>query len=250
MNRRHFLMGSAATAFAAKKKNPARPNIVLILADDLGAWMTGAYGNKEIKTPNIDMLARSGMRFINSSVYTPMSSPSRATIFTGRVPRQHGIVDFLTDQPVENPPQGQTAAPASFAQEVMISDVLAGGGYNCGYVGKWQLGNDADPKHGLGYAYTLKAGTHSYQNPEMFLNGKPVQEQGYLTELTTRRAGEFIDQQSTGKPFFLTIGYLNAHTPYDGHPQKYYDLYADTKFDTIGYDDPAKNALPAKGRLK
>ena len=252
LNRRQFVLGAAGAAlpvFGAKKATPP-PNVVLVLADDLASWMLGCYGNKEIKTPNIDTLARSGMRFINSFVNSPICSASRATLFTGRTPRQTGIHDFLTDSPIEKPPQGQKDVPASFANEVMVSDVLSKAGYNCGYVGKWHLGHDEQPQHGFNYTYTMKGGSRSYSDPTMYLNGKAVEEKGYLTELMTRRSLEFLDQQSTSKPFFLTVGYLNPHTPYDGHPKKYYDMYADTKFDTIGYDTPAANALREKDMLK
>ncbi|HBY63671.1 MAG TPA: sulfatase, partial [Solibacterales bacterium] len=250
VTRRSFL-GAAAAApiFAQRRGAPERPNVLVIMADDLAAWMLGCYGNQEIRTPNIDRFARSGVRFINSFVTTPICSASRATFFTGRVPRQHGIQDFLTAEPIENPPQGQAAPPASFANETMISDLLAGAGYNCGYVGKWHLGGDTKPGHGFSYSYTMSGGSRSYTDPEMFLNGERVQEQGYLTDHMTRRATEFLDQQSAGKPFFLTVGYLNPHTPYSGHPQKYYDLYAKTSFDTVGWEKPASNALREKEML-
>ena len=90
--------------------------------------MLGCYGNKVIRTPNIDLLARGGTRFSNAFVCTPVSSPSRATLLTGRLPSQHGIQDSLTAEP-----------PASFQNEIMISDVLAGAGYRCGHAGKWHL---------------------------------------------------------------------------------------------------------------
>ena len=212
------------------------PNILVIMADDLAAWMLGSYGNQEIKTPNLDNLARAGVRFANSFCATPICSPSRATFFTGRLPRQHGIYDFLVDHPIENPPQGQEAPPSSFANEVMISDLLSKAGYSCGYVGKWHMGADAQPGHGYKYTYTMIGGQRSYTDPEMSLNGQTVKEKGYLTDLMTRRACEFLDKQSTSAPFFLTIGYLNPHTPYTGHPQKYYDMYANTSFDTIGWE--------------
>ena len=251
MKRREFLFATASTAFAHQNAPPAsRPNILLILADDLAAWMVGAYGNKEIRTPNIDSLARAGIRFQNAFVVTPICSPSRATLFTGRVPRQHGIHDFLTERPIDNPPQGQKAPPPSFEKEIMLSDVLAGAGYNCGYVGKWHMGNDEKPGHAYSYTYTLVGGQRGYTNPTMYLNGEQVEEQGYLADLMTRRACEFLDKQDAGKPFLLSIGYLNPHTPYEGHPQKYYDMYANTDFDTVGYENPAPNALREKDMLK
>jgi arylsulfatase A-like enzyme len=247
--RRDFLLTTTGAAFAADKKPVQRPNILLVLADDLAAWMLGCYGNKEIKTPNIDQLARSGMRFANSFVATPICSASRATLFTGRMPRQHGIHDYLTEKPIDSPPQGQAAPPASFEKEVMVSDVFTGAGYRCGYVGKWHMGQDQRPGHGYQYTYTMLGGSRSYRDPEMFLNGERVQEQGYLTELMTRRACEFLEQQSASSPFFLTVGYLNPHTPYEGHPQKYYDMYAGTNFDTVGWEPAAPNALREKNLL-
>jgi Arylsulfatase A and related enzymes len=250
VTRRSFLISSAAAPLLAQRRTTQRPNIVLILADDLAAWMVGCYGNKEIRTPNIDSLARLGTRFLNAYVCSPICSPSRATLFTGRTPRQHGIHDFLTPRPIESPPQGQLEPPASFEKEVMISDLLAGAGYNCGYVGKWHMGNDANPGHGYTYTYTMSGGSRSYTDPEMNLNGKPVKETGYLTELMTKRAVEFLDQQNSDKPFFLVVSYLNPHTPYDGHPQKYYDIYANATFESFGYEQPAPSALREKEMLK
>lgn len=248
VSRRELLIaGAGAGAFAADRSAAVRPNIVVIMADDLAAWMLGCYGNKEIRTPNIDRLARSGMRFANGFVVTPICSASRATFFTGRVPRQHGIHDFLTASPESNPPQGQAAPPPAFDKEIMISDVLAAAGYECGYAGKWHMGKEASPGHGFRFTYTtLSGGESRYVNPEMSLNGQSVRETGYLTEIITRGAGEFIDRQSAAKPFFLTVSHHNPHTPYTGHPQKYYDMYAGTSFDTIGWKPAAPNALREK----
>ncbi|MBI4877959.1 MAG: sulfatase-like hydrolase/transferase, partial [Acidobacteria bacterium] len=247
LSRRNFLVQTAAPALLAQKPAPRRPNILLIVADDLAAWMLGCYGNREIRTPNIDTLARTGARFANSFVCTPVCSASRATLFTGRTPRQHGIHDFLTAQPVENPPQGQVAPPASFKSEVMISDLLAGAGYNCGYAGKWHMGDDATPGHGFKSTYTM--GTGRYQDPVMYRNGQKVEEKGYLTELLTRETCRFLDEQKAEAPFFLVASYFNPHLPYDGHPQKYYDMYKDTSFDTLGWEPAAKNALREKELL-
>ena len=249
-SRRNFLVQAAAPALLAQKKAaPKRPNIVLIIADDLASWMLGCYGNQEIKTPNIDTLARTGARFVNNFVCTPICSASRATLFTGRVPRQHGIHDFLTPQPIESPPQGQASPPPSFKNEVMISDALSAAGYNCGYVGKWHMGDDATPGHGYKFTYTMGR-PGRYQDPVMYRNGQQVEEKGYLAELMTGQACRFIDEQKAGAPFFLVASYFNPHVPYDGHPQKYYDMYAKTAFDTVGWEPAAKNALREKELLR
>jgi arylsulfatase A-like enzyme len=225
-NRRHFLFGALSAPVLAQKKRsaPERPNIVLIVADDLGDWMLGCYGNKEIHTPNIDRLAATGMRFNNCLCCTPISSAARATLFTGRLPRQTGVVDFITANPTGDPPQGQPAPPASFANEIMISDVLAGEGYNCGYVGEWRLGNDAQAQHGFKTWNIIASGA------------EPV----------TEKAGQFLEQQAAGKPFFLTAAYSNPHPPFDSIPKKYLDMYAGVKFETFGYEPMAKNAVRDK----
>ena len=248
INRRRFFASASAPLLAQRPAPPSRPNILLILADDLAAWMLGCYGNLEIRTTNIDLLARSGVRFLNSFVCTPICSASRATLFTGRVPRQHGIHDFLTGNPVADPPQGQAAPPAAFDNEIFVSQLLARQGYSCGYVGKWHLGRDENPGRGFDFTATVLA--RRYQDPTFHVNGNPVEQKGYLTEIKTRYACDFLDRQTADRPFFLTVSYLNPHTPYDGHPQRYYDLYKDVKFDSIGWEPAAANALREKELLK
>jgi hypothetical protein len=130
----------------------------------------------------------------------------------------------------------------------MISDALSAAGYNCGYVGKWHMGEDATPGHGYKFTYTM--GTGRYQDPVMYRNGQKVEEKGYLTELMTSQACRFIDEQKAGAPFFLAASYFNPHVPYDGHPQKYYDMYAGTKFDSVDYAPAAPNALREKDLLQ
>lgn len=251
--RRSFLAASTpAPAMLAQRRAaapPVRPNIVLVLTDDLPAWALGCYGNTEIRTPNIDALARAGTRFTNSFVCTPICSASRATLFTGRTPSQHGIHDFLTPRPIADPPQGQAAAPDTFAREVMISDLLAGAGYRCGYSGKWHMGGDTKPGHGYQFAYTFDGGSSPYQNPVMYLNGERRQESGYLADLITTQALAFLDQQKAGEPFFLTVSHFNPHTPYSGHPQKYYDMYANAPMARQGIRPAAPNALREKEML-
>jgi arylsulfatase A-like enzyme len=239
VSRRTFLMSSAAPLLAMKKA-PGRSSIVLVLADELGAWMLGCYGNQEIRTPNINLLARGGTRFLHHCVCTPASPASRATLFTGRVPRQHGMEDM---------PEGESGTPASFRQEVMISDLLASSGYNCGYVGKWNMGDDAKPQRGFRFWYTMPAGAGPYQNPRMSWNGQIAQEQGYLPELMTRKAVAFLEEQKPGQPFFLVASYQNPRAPLDGHPQKYYDAYARAAFETAGWLPRAANAAEGKEYL-
>ena len=250
IDRRSFLLGGLALpALARKERIGPRPNIVLIVADGLGSWMLGCNGNKEIRTPNIDQFALAGTRFQHHLVCTPSSSPSLATLLTGRVPRQHGIQDFLTGEPIENPPQGQAAAPPSFRNEVMLSDILSGIGYACGFAGEWNLGDDRAPQHGFKFWYTIDGPAVS-QDPHMNWSGQPISEKGYLTDLITAKAGAFFEQQKPGRPFFLTVRYLNPHPPYDGHPRRYYEMYANTEFNSTGWQPMAPNALRGKEYFK
>ncbi|MGE5569748.1 MAG: sulfatase [Rhodospirillales bacterium] len=222
LTRRELLLAAAGAPFMAQANRP--PNIVLIIADELAAWMLGCYGNREIRTPNIDLLARGGTRFFIHVASAPVGSPNRATLFTGRAPRQHGIRDFLTPEPIEDPPQGQAAPPPSFQDEIMISDVLARAGYNCGYAGNWDMGAEEKPQHGF---------THWSTQPK-------------TADAVTASALEFLDAQKAGKPFFLTVSYPGPHAPYEGLAAKYYEMYAGVRFETIGWDPAAPNA--ARGR--
>jgi arylsulfatase A-like enzyme len=95
ISRRHFFLGSLALPVFAAKKPPARPNLLLFLVDDLPAWALGCYGNKEIRTPNIDRLSQTGTRFLNHFVCTPAAAPSRTTFLTGRTPMQTGAATGL-----------------------------------------------------------------------------------------------------------------------------------------------------------
>lgn len=252
LDRRKFLLGGLAMPAIARKERVAeRPNIVLIVADGLGSWMLGCGGNREIRTPHIDQIAQAGARFQNHLVCTPASSPSMATLLTGRVPRQHGIKDFLTAEPVENPAQGQAAPPPSFKNEILLSDILGRNGYECAYVGQWNMGDDQHAQHGFRYWYTTDPSRAAgYQDPRVSWDGQTANERGYLSDLLTAKAGAFLEQQTTGKPFFLTVSYRNPHPPYDGHPPRYAEMYSKVEFLTSGWEPAAANALREKIYLK
>ena len=187
VTRRAFLAaaGAAIPALAARKYPPASPaNIVLILADELPASMLGCYGNTDLKTPNIDALARRGVRFQSALASSKGGGIGRASLFSGRTAMQN---------------------PA--ASDVLLTDVLSGAGYDVGYVGTWGVGapaNDRLPGHGIRWAYTLSG-------EQMYWNGEASQDlqgdaQGDAPSILGRRAGQFLEQQKSGsKPFFLTV---------------------------------------------
>jgi len=238
------LFASAAHAAPRSHKAPGT-NVVLVVVEDVAAWMLSGYGNLELKTPNMDRVAESGVRFINNFACTPASSASLATMLTGRIPRQHGIADYLTAAPKKNPERGQAAAPASFATEVLLSDILSGAGYHCGFVGRWNLGNDAHPGHGFSETVTLPTGDPVAVNPTLLVNGEPKQENGLTPQLITRAAGAFIERQNG--PFLLVVSYPAASA--EGLPAKYLDLYKNSAFQTFGIQPPSAMALEGKEML-
>ena len=252
--RRSFLTSAAAAPLLARashgeKGSPfARPNFVLIVAEDLAAWMLGCYGNLELKTPNLDKLAASGVRFINNFACTPASSASLATLLTGRIPRQHGIADYLTSTPGKNPERGQSAPPASFSTEVLLPDVLSPAGYHCGFVGRWNLGNDEHPGHGFSEAVTMPSGDPVATNPAVLLNGQTTQETGSTCEVLTRHATGFIGRQNG--PFLLVVSYPGASASNEGLPTKYVELYKASGFQTFGIQPASTSALDGKAMLR
>jgi arylsulfatase A-like enzyme len=211
LSRRELLLSAAAWPALGAKQQAPRPNVVLILADGIGAWMLGINGNQDIRTPNLDLLARTGARFVRSLACSPASSPSRATLLTGRAPRRHGIQDALGPG---------SATPAAFAGQRLLPDMLAGVGYRCGYAGRWDLGSAEKAPPSFSFWQT----------------------QSSTLQASTASALEFLDQQKAGQPFFLTLGYWLPEDP----PSKYREMYAASRFESIGWERQAPNAARGK----
>jgi len=193
-----------------------RPNILLIVSDDLGYGDIGIYGSQDIPTPNIDRLARSGVRFTNAYVSGPYCSPTRAGLMTGRYPQRFGH-EFNPDG---SPDYGLPLA------ETTMADRLKAAGYRTALFGKWHLGS-ADRLHpmrrGFEEFYGFLGGSHSYMHasdiddgtnrPDPLLDGtKPVSSVGYLTDVLGARASAYIRQHAS-EPFFLYLAFNAAHTP-------------------------------------
>ncbi|MHC4982715.1 MAG: sulfatase-like hydrolase/transferase, partial [Planctomycetota bacterium] len=119
------------------------PNVLFILTDDQGPWALRCAGNEDIRTPNLDRLAAEGMRFENFFCTSPVCSPARASIFTGRIPSQHGVHDWIRDkQEWYLPGRDRSGRPAAYLEALTCyTDILAANGYVCGFSGKWHLGD-------------------------------------------------------------------------------------------------------------
>lgn len=207
--------------------NKDSPNIVVILTDDQGAWAMGCAGNTEVQTPNLDRLAESGVRFENFFCTSPVCSPSRASLLTGKMPSQHGIHDWL-----QHTDEHQTNLEYLEGQ-IGYTDILAANGYTCGITGKWHMGNSYLPQKGFSHWYVHAQGGGPYYNAPMIRNGKLVHEPEYITDVITDEGISFMEEQvAENKPFYLNISYTAPHSPWiDQHPQKYLDMYEDCAFE-------------------
>jgi arylsulfatase len=197
-----------------------QPNILVILADDLGYSDLGCYGG-EIDTPHIDALAAGGVRF--TQLYnSARCCPSRASLMTGLYPSQAGIGDFTTAQP--SPTRGPGYLGRLNDQCVTLAEVLKPAGYGCYYVGKWHLHPETGPiRRGFDefYGYTNDH-SHDQYDADYYLRlpeGRtkeidPPQGEFYATDVFNRYALQFIRQgQASGKPWFLFLGHSSPHFP-------------------------------------
>ena len=124
-------------------RDAARPNVVLVLTDDQGPWAMSCAGNEEIRIPTLDAIAASGTRLTHFYCASPVCSPARASLFTGRMPSVHGVHDYL-----DAPSVGRGAIDFLAGQPTFTDD-LADAGYRLGMVGKWHLGANEIPRRGF-----------------------------------------------------------------------------------------------------
>ena len=196
-----------------------QPNIVLIVADDLGYGDLGCYGSKTNRTPHIDNLAASGIRFTDFHSAGPMCSPTRASIMTGRYQQRIGR---LFDGPLSGELDRHTGLPHS---TTTIAELLKSAGYATACFGKWHLGFEPPwlpTRHGFEEFRGLAAGdgdhhTHvdRYGNEDWWHNESIEMEAGYTADLLTKYSVDFIER-NTDKPFFLYVPHLAIHFPWQG----------------------------------
>ena len=212
-------------AFVVAFSSPAvakttAPNIVIILADDLGYGDIGFNGCSDIPTPSIDSLAANGVLCTNGYSTHPFCSPSRAGLLTGRYQQRFGHEMQPTDDSV-NPLLGIPP------QEILLPQILKNAGYISGIVGKWHLGQ-APSLHPLArgfdefFGFLRAKASPGYYNAEVFRDYTALIEPDYLTDAFTREAVSFINRHAN-QPFFLYLAYNAVHGPFDAPPQVYLD---------------------------
>ena len=191
-----LLIACGAAGWAADRELTNRPNIVFILADDVRWDDPGVAGHPFSRTPNIDRIAREGVRFTNAFVTTVICSPSRANILTGLHTHAHGIID-------------NTNRSAASHRLSTFPQWLQRAGYETGFVGKWHMGNDDTRRPGFDYWAGMK-GQGSSLDPELNVNGHTEKTHGYVTDVLSARALDFIRAKHTG-PFLLYLAHKALH---------------------------------------
>jgi len=221
---------------AAAQSPTPRPNIVYIVSDDQG-WKDVGFHGSDIKTPNIDQLAKGGAQ-LEQFYAQPMCTPSRAALMTGRYPHRYGLQTLVI------PSAGKYGLATD---EWLLPQALKEAGYSTAIVGKWHLGH-ADRKYwprqrGFDYQYGPLLGeidyfTHSaHGTRDWFRNNQPVKEAGYVTQLLGNDAVRLIERHDPKTPLFLYLAFTAPHAPYQA-PQAYLDQYAHIA-------DPSRRAYAA-----
>ena len=197
-----ILLAATAASFAAETK---KPNILFIVGDDMGFADVGFNNCKDIPTPNLDKLAKSGVHFSNGYVSAPYCSPSRAGLLTGRYQEKFGH-EF-------NPMGGKQGLPLT---ETTIANRLKAVGYSTGLVGKWHLGNAPEmqpPQRGFEEFFGFLGGSHSYFSWNGMMRGnEPVKGTEYFTDAFAREGSAFIERHKN-QPWFLYLAFNAVHTP-------------------------------------
>ncbi len=208
----------------ARGQTAPRPNIVYFLVDDMGYADAGFNGSKEIKTPNIDALAKQGA-VLKDFYVQPVCSPTRAALLTGRYPTHTGVYSIFA-------PNDRFGLPL---EERTLADALREAGYTTAICGKWHLGKLDAPytptKRGFDHQYGLWGGAITYTTHlrvgevDWHRQDQPSKDEGYSTTLLTKDACQVIKDQPTGKPLFLYLPFNAVHGPYEV-PDSYKQPYA------------------------
>ncbi len=234
VTRREFIGAAVATtavAGAGRATAPApagRPNVLFILADDLGYGDLSCYGRPDYTTPVLDALAAQGIRFTDNYAAAPVCTPTRCAYITGRYPQR---LPVGLEEPLKASSPDDVGLPPSHPT---IASLLKGNGYETSLVGKWHLGWKPEfgpNRHGFDEFFGILSGAADYfthrssdgrtgtrgpgGSPDLWQDLTPIERTGYLTDLLSDKAVEIIGRPRT-KPFFLSLQYTAPHSPWEG----------------------------------
>ena len=206
----------------------AKPNIILIVADELGHADLGCFGNTRVRSPHLDRMAAEGVRFTDFYVCWAACTPSRGSILTGRYPQRNGLYDMIRNNEVNWQHQFDEATYATSPEmtlgldvrEVTIGQVMKSAGYATGAIGKWDSGRARrflPRQRGFDFFYGFANTGIDYYTHErygiasMFRDNERIREEGHATDLFRREALRFIDQNRE-RPFFLYLAFNAPHS--------------------------------------
>jgi len=173
-----------------------RPNVLVILIDDLRFDELGITGHPYAKTPNIDRIGQEGVVYDNAFHTTPLCSPNRASILTGQYASRHGILDNVSRE-------GLSYRLANY--NLLLKD----DGYTTAHIGKWHMGNSANPRPGYSHWMSFE-GHGRLENPTLNINGERIKRSGYITDILNSAALDFVEKNYS-KPFALFLAHKAVH---------------------------------------
>jgi arylsulfatase A-like enzyme len=222
------------------------PNIVLIMTDNQPADAMGCYGNDEIYTPNLDALAADGIRFNNAYCPNAMCSPSRASVWSGRMPCQHGVHTWLDDRLMDQWPEDWNA----IREFQTLPEILKDNGYATAMIGKYHLGRLEKPQNGIDHWITMARGhTLDFYGNEMRVNDKTFIHDGHSVDFFSDKAVEYIGDRSNSpdQPFLLMLPY---NGPYGHWPSimgpaqnQFWERYEDMPMTSVPREGINKKAI-------
>jgi arylsulfatase A-like enzyme len=238
-------VGTAAVSTAGQAAQRARPNVLFILADDLGYGDLSSYGRPDYQTPSLDGLARDGIRFMSAYSAAPLCTATRCAFHTGRYPQRLAVgleepLTRLSPPDVGLPPAQPT-----------VSSLLRGNGYDTALIGKWHLGWKPEfgpNRHGYDEFFGILSGAADYfthgspdapgSSKDLWENLAPIERVGYLTDLLSDKAVEYVTRPHA-KPFYLSLHYTAPHSPWEGPEDA-----------AIGHTEHGPGPMTAGGSLK
>lgn len=206
-------------------------NVLLMQTDDHAQWGLGCYGNSELRTPSLDYLASTGVRMRNAFTPTPVCSPARACLWTGRLASQHGMHDYLAEGHPE------VVKNEWLAGERTLAHIFKENGYVTGLSGKWHLGGGRRAPDGIDYWYGQDI---PIPEPQGFTT--PWEPPASTVGVQKNRhaiadhAVDFLRRRDKDKPFFLYVGFFATHSPWKGHSERLVEQYRQCTFRDIPND--------------